>query len=81
MIIINRLVIAENIKKKRKEKGITQEELAEKMFKGQGHISAIENAKNNSVVDLEVLNNIAQALDCKIEDFCYVEENKYAKRN
>ena len=81
MLIINRHVIAKNLRKKRIERGLTQEDLAEKINTSQKTISRIESAKDNSIVDLERLNVIAQALECKVDDFCYIEENAYVKEN
>ena len=49
------------IKKARKDKGMTQEELAEKVGVGSRHIMAIENEGKNPGYD--VLANIIQTLD------------------
>lgn len=59
------------IKEKRIEKGMTQEELAEKSGISRASILSYENgtAKNITVKNLE---SIADALNCKIEElFCY----------
>ena len=51
---------------KRREKGITQEELGLEINKSQAWIAQIENGKRN--VNVENLNDIATALECNFSD-------------
>ncbi len=58
---INYLKIGKQIKKHRKLKGLTQQKLADKIFVDTGHISKIENGKNNMSLTTFIL--IANALE------------------
>lgn len=63
---INYKDIGNRIKIKRKQKGITQERLAELTGISIPHMSNIENA--NTKVSLSVLVNIANALECTVDE-------------
>lgn len=68
MIIIERENIGQNIKWLRERIGLTQEALAERLLKTQDYVSRIERGKSGKVVDLEVINEFAEALDCDVDD-------------
>ena len=58
------LEIGKRIRQQRKARGLTQEELAEKLSTTMQYISRLERAKNK--VSIEYLYRIADALDCSI---------------
>lgn len=58
--------LAKSIKKSRKAKGMTQEELAEKVNVSLGWISRIERGVNSP--NLKLLKKIARVLDIKVRD-------------
>lgn len=63
--------IGENIKKYRKEKGLTQKELADKIGKG---FSAVQKYELNiSQPPIDVLNRIADTLDIDVSKLFYIE--------
>ena len=64
--------ISRNIKKIRKEKGITQEALAEKLFVTRQAVSNWENDKTKP--DIESLEMLAEALSVDIEELIYGEK-------
>lgn len=64
--------ISRNIKKIRKEKGITQEALAEKLFVTRQAVSNWENDKTKP--DIESLEMLAEALGVDIEELIYGEK-------
>lgn len=61
----NRLRIGQRIAELRKEKGLTQIELADCSQLTQRHISRIESGRYNLTVDL--LAKVAEGLGCKID--------------
>ncbi len=61
-------VVRRNIKKYRKEKGITQEKLAELTGLSLNFISKIESIKMHKCFSLETLGRIADALNISIKD-------------
>lgn len=81
IICINRVVIAKNIKKIMKQKRITQIQLGMRMHLDQSAISKMLSGTSNSIVNLEALAGVAEALDCSVEDFLIMEESKYVKEN
>ena len=60
--------IGQNIKKKRKEKGLKQHELAEKLFMSNSFVSKLESVTHQTI-SIDTLEEFAKALDCKITDF------------
>lgn len=63
---MNYVKIGEKIRKYRKEKGISQEELAEKVGISVTHMSHIETA--NTKLSLPVFVSVAEALGLKLDD-------------
>lgn len=59
-------VIGENIRQRRRELGLTQEQLAEKSELDQRFVSAVENGRRNLTV--LKLQQLAQALNCAAGD-------------
>lgn len=59
------------LKKARKEKGLTQEELAEKSGVSRGTIVALENEQNNVVTKTSTLVKIATALGSTVADIFF----------
>ncbi len=59
------------LKKARKEKGLTQEELAEKSGVSRGTIVALENEQNNVVTKTSTLVKIATALESTVADIFF----------
>lgn len=57
-------ILLRNIKSRRKEKGLTQQELGELIGKDSGEISKIERGERR--ISLEQLYIISEALDCSI---------------
>lgn len=55
------------VKEKRKEKGMTQVELAKKANVARGIIARLE-SKKEFPTSTSTLSKLSQALDCKIED-------------
>lgn len=60
-------LIGQRIKTKRKEKGITQEIMAEKLSVSVGYISQLE--RGATKINLETLSKIAAATNCELADF------------
>jgi len=58
--------IAENLSSLRKNKGLTQSEVADKSQMKQSAIARLESLKNTRLPSLEMLNKIANTLDKKI---------------
>ena len=67
-------MVGKNIKKVREEKGITQEQLAERLNVTRQAVSNWENEKTQP--DIETLDRIALALDVDIERLIYGKERK-----
>lgn len=63
--------IGENIKKYRKEKGLTQKELADKI--GKGFLTVQKYELNISQPPIDVLNRIADTLDIDVSKLFYIE--------
>lgn len=70
--------IAKNIKRLRREKGLTQDELAEKLHVTRQAVSNWENDKNQP--DLEVLKNLAEVLGVDIKEILYEPEPVRGRR-
>lgn len=62
-------LVAQNIKKQRKLKGLTQSEFAEKCSYSDGFIMNIESTKYHQTFSLGTLWTFAQVLDIDIRDF------------
>lgn len=63
----------------RKQKGLTQEKLAEKMGVSPKYLSSIERGKENPTLDMII--NLAQSLDVGIADiFTFIEVEDPSKR-
>ena len=60
-----------NIKVLRLRAGLTQKELAEKISVAQGKVSRYESLKDLSNITLGTMCDIAQALDCTVNDLIY----------
>ena len=60
-----------NIKTLRLRAGLTQKELAEKISVAQGKVSRYESLKDLSNITLGTMFDIAQALDCTVNDLIY----------
>lgn len=60
--------IGQAIAQLRKEKGMTQAELADRSGLGQGHIARLEAGKYGVTID--VLSSIAGAMESKVEIVC-----------
>ena len=71
--------IGKNIKDLRQQKGMTQEELAEKLFVTRQTISNYEQGKTRPDVDMLIL--ISEALQTDINDILYGAKCKTGKRN
>lgn len=59
-------IIGNRIKQKRKQKGLTQDHLAEKLFVSVGYISNIE--RGTTKINLTTLSDIADILECDASD-------------
>jgi transcriptional regulator with XRE-family HTH domain len=70
--------IAKNIKKQRVSSGMTQEELAKRLYVTRQTISNYENGKSNP--DIETLRQMAQVLDTDMELFLYGEQKPKDKK-
>lgn len=70
------LIIAQNIKKYRKIKGITQAKLAEDVDLSHEFIRRIESKKGQKSFSVETIYRIAKALDVDISTLCGEEKNK-----
>jgi len=70
--------IAKNIKKQRVSSGMTQEELAKRLYVTRQTISNYENGKSNPVI--ETLRQMAQVLDTDMELFLYGEQKPKDKK-
>ena len=68
-------MVGNNIKKVREEKGLTQEQLAERLNVTRQAVSNWENEKTQP--DIETLDRIASALDVDIERLIYGKERKF----
>lgn len=69
--------VGENIKWKRRRKGMTQKDLAEKCKCTASQISGIE--KGVKRINLEYLERIAVALECDVYDLVDVHETRYTR--
>jgi len=67
-------VIRKNIKKYRKEKKFTQQELAEKADLSVDYICEIESLKKNKSLSIVTLGRIADVLEVDIRDFFNVDK-------
>lgn len=68
-------IVSKNIKKIRKEKGLTQVQLADKTFYNEGTIANIENRSETSF-SLELVYVIAKALNVPMKEFFIDESGK-----
>ena len=62
-------IARKNIRKYRKEKGYTQQGLAEKVDMSLDYLSEIESEKRRKTFSIEMLGRIADALEVDIRDF------------
>ena len=69
-------LVSQNIKKQRKLKGLTQQELADKIGYSVGFISNIESQKYLQTFSLDTLYLIAQKLDVDIKELFNKPETK-----
>ena len=67
-------VVSDSIKKLRKEKGMTQDELAEKLNVTRQAVSNWEQGKNQP--DIETLTRMAEIFDVSVEQLIYGSERK-----
>ncbi len=66
--------IGKNITKLRKEKGITQEQLAERLHVTRQAVSHWENGKTNP--DIDILTTLAEYFEVSIEELIYGNKSK-----
>ena len=62
-------IIRKNIRKYRKEKGYTQQALADKVPMSLDYLSEIESEKRRKTFSIEMLGRIADTLEVDIENF------------
>lgn len=62
-------VVRKNIKKFRKEKGYTQQKLADKVDMSIDYLAEIESDKRKKTFSLAILGRIADVLEVDIKDF------------
>jgi len=67
-------VIRKNIKKYRKEKNLTQQELADKADLSVDYICEIESLKKNKSFSIVTLGRIADVLEIDIKNFFNIEK-------
>lgn len=67
MEMVDYVLIGARIKAKRKERGITQENLAEQLAVSVGYISQLE--RGTTKINLETLSKIAAVTDSELADF------------
>ncbi len=72
--MLDQRAIGEQIRKMRKAKGLTQDQLAEKSGVGVTHISHIETGK--SVPSLEMIIKLVNAFECSADELLCVEVKK-----
>lgn len=70
--------LGKKIRKYRKNKGLTTLELAERLNVSVGHISNIENGKND-IFKLELLFNLTKELDIPLNNLLNISELKISK--
>lgn len=68
------MALAENIKAKREEKGLSQTELAEKIYVCRDTISKLE--MGNRILGTEKMLMLAKALDTTVEELWYGTNSK-----
>ena len=68
-------MVGKNIKKAREEKGLTQEQLAERLSVTRQAVSNWENEKTQP--DIDTLHKISDPLEVNIEQLIYGKERKY----
>ncbi|MBO5778328.1 MAG: helix-turn-helix domain-containing protein [Clostridia bacterium] len=68
-------MVGKNIKKAREEKGLTQEQLAERLSVTRQAVSNWENEKTQP--DIDTLHKISDTLEVNIEQLIYGKERKY----
>ena len=68
---MNKLELNNNLKQRRLEKNLSQEELARLVGTTRQTIIAIEKKQFNPTTKLSIL--LSLALDCKVEDLFYLE--------
>ena len=71
-------VVSESIKKLRKEKGMTQDELAEKLCVTRQAVSNWEMGKTQP--DVDTLTKLAEVFDVSVEQIIYGKETKEKAR-
>lgn len=62
-------IVRENVRKFRKEQGLTQQDLADMTEMSREYICDIENKSRNKHVTIAVLGRIAEALGIPIQEF------------
>ncbi|MBQ4011705.1 MAG: helix-turn-helix transcriptional regulator [Erysipelotrichales bacterium] len=71
-------IVGENIRENRKRAGISQEELAQKIFTTRQTVSNYENGKSNP--DMETLTKIAEVLNVKPDTLIYEDDAVVRRR-
>lgn len=66
-----RRTVARNLKRLRREKGMSQEELADRADINRNYVGMIERSENAATVDM--LDKLAEALDAKPIEFFHEE--------
>ena len=66
-----RRTVARNLKRLRREKGMSQEELADRADINRNYVGMIERSENAATVDM--LEKLAEALDAKPVEFFHEE--------
>ena len=66
-----RRTVARNLKRLRREKGMSQEELADRAEINRNYVGMIERSENAATVDM--LEKLAEALDAKPVEFFHEE--------
>lgn len=67
-------IIGNNIKRIRKEQGLTGEKLSNLCNLSYGYIRNLESSKVNATISIETLSLIAEKLDCDITDLLKNED-------
>ena len=61
-------IVADNVRRHRKDKGLTQQQLGDTANLSLNTISRLENLTENSNITLEALESIAKALECQTQE-------------
>ena len=65
------MLIGENVRSKRLDEGLTQQELAEKLAVNQAYVAKIE--KGVKVPSLPLARQLAEVLHCTLDELCGIE--------